>query len=96
MTKMMWWQALDKLCPEKQVEGGVSSMRYWSWGCDGGIFMARAEDDCGVIQLDNRETYFGNWSGIRGTDGALLQLENGDVYDESGNLISKGRAGDPE
>lgn len=82
--KMMWHQALDQL----------HTHLYWAWGADKeypGVFLARTADDRGVIQFDDRTTAFGTWDGERGTDGALLTLQNGDVYNEAGGLVSKGR-----
>lgn len=85
MDKMMLWQALEKL-------DTTGTDHYWTWGGDErGVFLARTDDDRGLIQFDDRSTAFGRWNGERGTDGALLTLENGDVYNECGGLVSRGR-----
>lgn len=82
MTKMTWHEALDTL----------KTGRYWAWGGDEpGVFLARTQADQGVIQFDDRTTVYGTWDGERGTDGALLTLESGDVYNECGGLVSRGK-----
>lgn len=84
MEKMMVWEALDRVS---------ATGKLWAWnGDDVGVMLARGFDDRGMIQLDDRSTYFGRWDGERGTDGALLTVSNGDVYNECGGLVSKGRS----
>lgn len=90
MDKMMWHEALEKL---DSMNGG--KVLYWAWPADDeypGRFLARGTDGSGVIQFGDRSTAFGTWDGVRGTDGALLTLQNGDVYNEAGGLVSKGRS----
>ena len=81
--KMDWTEALDELRTRK----------HWAWpGDDPGVMLARTTKHRGVIQLEDRSTYFGRWDGEKGTDGALLTVSNGDVYNECGGLVSKGRS----
>lgn len=80
MGKLAWHRALSL----------ADECTEWT-GDEPDVLLSRAPNDTGVIQFADGRLMFGNWDGERGTDGALLTLENGDVYNECGGLVSKGR-----